>query len=147
MNRAYLLVFFLLAASFTGCIEEELEEDMVDDTTENKDDEKTDKPEVPMVNFAQPGIDDNSTGVYQMVVGKVSIDVNLTELSYYLKNEAGSTYIFGNGHGKVAMQMIDGKAHGIDMNYGGDEADLKDRITGSWLIKSREANWNNDGEA
>ena len=27
MNRAYLLVFFLLAASFTGCIEEELEED------------------------------------------------------------------------------------------------------------------------
>ena len=25
--------------------------------------------------------------------------------------------------------MIDGKAHGIDMNYGGDEADLKDRIT------------------
>ena len=129
MNRAYLLVFFLLAASFTGCIEEELEEDMVDDTTENKDDEKTDKPEVPMVNFTQPGIDDNSTGVYQMVVVKVSIDVNLTELSYYLKNEAGSTYIFGNGYGKVAMQMIDGKAHGIDMNYGGDEADLKDRIT------------------
>ena len=35
----------------------------------------------------------------------------------FLKDPSGSTFVGGNGFGEIAMQIINGEEHGIDMAY------------------------------
>ena len=37
----------------------------------------------------------------------------------FLRDDSGSTYVGGNGFGEIAMQVMGGEFHGIDMNYNG----------------------------
>ena len=60
---------------------------------------------------------------------KVSEDLDLVDLSFFLKDDTGSVYVGGNGFGEVAMQMINGEAYGIDTSYAGDEEELIDRAS------------------
>ena len=62
-------------------------------------------------------VEENSDGTYHVEVLQVTEEYNLTEFSFFLKDETGSTYVGGNGFGKIAMQMIAGTAHGIDVSY------------------------------
>ena len=68
-------------------------------------------------------VQEGSDGIYHVDVIKVSKQENLAAFSFYLKDETGSTYVgSGHGFGEVAMQIIGGEEHGIDMAYdGGDE--------------------------
>ena len=72
-------------------------------------------------------VEQDSTNVYHVTVVKVSRQENLEDFSFYLKNENGNTYVAGNGFGEIAMQIIDGKEHGIDATYQGDDQQLKSR--------------------
>jgi hypothetical protein len=61
---------------------------------------------------------------------KVSKQENLAAFSFYLKDGSGSTYVGGsNGFGEIAMQIIGGEEHGIDMAYDGDDDRLKNRAS------------------
>ncbi|MCH2420429.1 MAG: type IV pilin N-terminal domain-containing protein [Candidatus Poseidoniia archaeon] len=68
-------------------------------------------------------VQEGSDGIYHVDVIKVSKQENLAAFSFYLKDDTGSTYVgSGHGFGEVAMQIIGGEEHGIDMAYdGGDE--------------------------
>ena len=69
-------------------------------------------------------------GVYHVDVIKVSKQENLAAFSFYLKDGSGSTYVGGsNGFGEIAMQIIGGEEHGIDMAYDGDDDRLKNRAS------------------
>ena len=73
-------------------------------------------------------VQEGSDGVYHVDVIKVSKQENLAAFSFYLKDETGSTYVgSGHGFGEVAMQIIGGEEHGIDMAYGGDDPQLERR--------------------
>ena len=73
-------------------------------------------------------VQEGSDGVYHVDVIKVSKQENLAGFSFYLKDETGSTYVgAGHGFGEVAMQIVGGEEHGIDMAYGGDDEQLKSR--------------------
>ena len=73
-------------------------------------------------------VQEGSDGIYHVDVIKVSKQENLAAFSFYLKDETGSTYVgSGHGFGEVAMQIIGGEEHGIDMAYGGDDDQLKNR--------------------
>ena len=73
-------------------------------------------------------VQEDSDGVYHVDVIKVSKQENLAAFSFYLKDGSGSTYVGqGHGFGEVAMQIIGGEEHGIDMAYGGDDVQLKSR--------------------
>ena len=58
---------------------------------------------------------------------KVSVQVELEQFSFFLKDDSGSTYVGGNGFGEIAMQMLAGEAHGIDTAYTGDNVTLEER--------------------
>tara|TARA_Y100000739_G_scaffold127477_1_gene109773 strand:+ start:120 stop:1103 length:984 start_codon:yes stop_codon:yes gene_type:complete len=72
---------------------------------------------------------EDSSGLYHVDVIKVSEDLDLVDLSFFLRDDSGSTYVGGNGFGEVAMQMINGEAYGIDTSYAGDEEELIDRAS------------------
>ena len=73
-------------------------------------------------------VQEGSDGVYHVDVIKVSKQENLAAFSFYLKDDTGSTYVgSGHGFGEVAMQIIGGEEHGIDMAYGGDDVQLQSR--------------------
>ena len=74
-------------------------------------------------------VQEGSDGVYHVDVIKVSKQEDLAGFSFYLKDETGSTYVEGNGFGEIAMQIIGGEEHGIDMAYGGDDEQLQNRAT------------------
>ena len=57
----------------------------------------------------------------------VKDQVNLTDLSFFLKDESGSTYVGGNGFGDIGMQMMGEEASGINILYNGENEDLKSR--------------------
>ena len=116
MNKAYLLVICLLAASFTGCIEDEVENTTEEGTTQQDNENE--------VTFY---VTQDSNNVYYVDVLKVKEPVNLTNLSFYLRDESGSTYVGGNGFGDIGMKMRGGEAHGIDTFYSGDNENLKTR--------------------
>ena len=116
MNKAYLLVICLLAASFTGCIEDEVE-----NTTEEEATQEDNENEI--IFFVT--LDSNN--VYYANVVTVKEKVDLTDLSFYLRDETGSTYVGGNGFGDIGMKMRDVEAHGIETFYGGDNENLKAR--------------------
>ena len=69
----------------------------------------------------------NSGGYWDVEVIKVSKEDDLTKFSFFLKDNSGSTYVGGNGFGEVAMQMIGGEEHGIEVSYNGDDDQLKSR--------------------
>ena len=73
-------------------------------------------------------VQEGSDGVYHVDVIKVSKQENLAAFSFYLKDATGSTYVgSGHGFGEVAMQIIGGEEHGIDMAYNGDDDQLRSR--------------------
>ena len=73
-------------------------------------------------------VQEGSDGVYHVDVIKVSKQEDLAGFSFYLKDETGSTYVgAGHGFGEVAMQIVGGEEHGIDMAYGGDDEQLQRR--------------------
>jgi len=73
-------------------------------------------------------VQEGSDGIYHVDVIKVSKQENLAAFSFYLKDDTGSTYVgSGHGFGEVAMQIIGGEEHGIDMAYGGDDPQLDRR--------------------
>jgi len=72
-------------------------------------------------------VEESSSGVYHIDVIKVSKQEDLEDFSFFLKDDSGSTHVGGNGFGEVAMQGINGKAHGIDTSYTGDNETLKER--------------------
>ncbi len=72
-------------------------------------------------------VEQSSSGVYHIEVIQVSVQLELEDFSYFLKDDSGSTYIGGNGFGEIAMQMLAGEAHGIDTAYTGDNETLKER--------------------
>jgi len=73
-------------------------------------------------------VQEGSDGIYHVDVIKVSKQEDLAGFSFYLKDETGSTYVgAGHGFGEVAMQIVGGEEHGIDMAYGGDDEQLQNR--------------------
>lgn len=73
-------------------------------------------------------VTEDSSGVYHIEVVKVSKQEDLASFSFFLKDENGYTYVGGsNGFGEIAMQMIDGEAHGINEKYSGVNDELYDR--------------------
>ena len=69
----------------------------------------------------------NSGGSWHVKVVKVSKQEDLAGFSYFLKDSDGSTHVGGNGFGEVAMQIVGGEEHGIEVNYQGDDAQLERR--------------------
>ena len=73
-------------------------------------------------------VQEGSDGIYHVDVIKVSKQENLAAFSFYLKDDTGSTYVgSGHGFGEVAMQIIGGEEHGIDMAYNGGDEQLERR--------------------
>jgi hypothetical protein len=72
-------------------------------------------------------VEEDSNNVYHVDVIKVSKQEDLTGFSFFLKDVSGSTYVGGNGFGEIAMQIINGEEHGIQVNYEGDDEQLKSR--------------------
>ena len=73
-------------------------------------------------------VQEGSDGIYHVDVIKVSKQENLAAFSFYLKDDTGSTYVgSGHGFGEVAMQIIGGEEHGIDMAYDGGDEQLERR--------------------
>ena len=81
---------------------------------------------VPITTFF---VSQDSANVYHVEVVMTDAQMPLEDYSFFLKDGSGSTYVGGNGFGEVAMQMINGEEHGIDMTYSGDDQQLKDRAT------------------
>ena len=72
-------------------------------------------------------VKESSDGKWHVEVIKVSKQEDLAGFSYFLKDESGSTYVGGNGFGEVAMQIVGGEEHGIELNYQGDDDQLQSR--------------------
>jgi len=72
-------------------------------------------------------VEQDSSNVYHVEVIKVSKQEDLAEFNFFLKDDTGSTYVGGNGFGEIAMQIINGEEHGIDMTYDGDSTELQNR--------------------
>ena len=78
----------------------------------------------PIVTFY---VEKSSGGYWLVEVIKVSKEDDLTKFSFFLKDDSGSTHVGGNGFGEVAMQMISGEEHGIEVSYNGDDQQLQSR--------------------
>ena len=75
-------------------------------------------------------VQEGSDGIYHAEVIQVSEQRPLEDYSFFLKDASGSTYVGqGLGFGEVAMQIVGGEEHGIDMAYGGDDEQLQNRAT------------------
>ena len=81
-------------------------------------------PVAPAIEFST---EKNSGGSWHVKVVEVSMEEDLAGFSYFLKDSDGSTHVGGNGFGEVAMQMIGGEEHGIEVNYQGDDEQLDRR--------------------
>ena len=73
----------------------------------------------PSIVFGDGSAVDNSDGTWTAMVTQSSRQEPLSDYSYFLKDDSGSTYVGGNGFGEIAMQVMGGEFHGIDMNYNG----------------------------
>ena len=104
MKKVFLIAFAMLVMPFTGCMEE--------------------GESAPVATF---NVEESSSGAYHVKVVKVSKQEDLAGFSFFLKDDAGSTYVGGNGFGEIAMQNIGGELHGIDTSYNGDDTDLQSR--------------------
>ena len=73
-------------------------------------------------------VQESSSGIYYVDVIKVNEQRPLEDYSFYLKDTTGSTYVgSGHGFGEIAMQIIGGEEHGIDMAYDGGDEQLERR--------------------
>ena len=72
-------------------------------------------------------VSQDSANVYHVEVIKVSRQAPLEDFSFFLRDGSGSTYVGGNGFGKVGMLWMGGQEQGIDMTYSGDDAALESR--------------------
>jgi len=73
-------------------------------------------------------VQESSSGIYYVDVIQVSEQRPLEDYSFYLKDTTGSTYVgSGHGFGEIAMQIIGGEEHGIDMAYDGGDEQLERR--------------------
>ena len=78
-------------------------------------------------------VTERSDGIHFVNIIKVKNQAPLEDFSFWLKDGSGSTYVGGNGFGKVAMQYEgaswnnSGYETGIDMTYSGDDAVLQNR--------------------
>ncbi|MEC8875404.1 MAG: hypothetical protein VYE50_02380 [Candidatus Thermoplasmatota archaeon] len=72
-------------------------------------------------------VQEDSSGVYHVDVIQVTSQEDLTNFSFFLKDASGSTYVGGNGFGEIAMQIMGGEEHGIDIAYDGDDEQLTNR--------------------
>ena len=107
MNKAFLIAFAMLVVPFTGCMEE--------------------GESAPVATF---NVEESSSGAYHVKVVKVSKQEDLAGFSFFLKDTSGSTYVGeGLGFGEIAMQVIAGEEHGINMAYDGDDEQLTSRAT------------------
>ena len=80
----------------------------------------------PIVTFF---VEEGSDGIYHVDVIKVTRQEALAGFSFYLKDETGSTYVGGsNGFGEIAMQIVAGEEHGIDVSYNGSDETLQNRV-------------------
>ena len=83
--------------------------------------------QVPEISFF---VQEGSDGVYHVDIISVTESYPLEDYSFFLKDTSGSTYVGqGLGFGEVAMQIVGGEEHGIDMAYGGDDEQLQNRAT------------------
>ena len=73
----------------------------------------------PSIVFGDGSAVDNSDGTWTAMVTQSSRQEPLSDYSYFLRDDSGSTYVGGNGFGEIAMQVMGGEFHGIDMNYNG----------------------------
>tara|TARA_B100000676_G_scaffold49042_1_gene48064 strand:+ start:331 stop:1515 length:1185 start_codon:yes stop_codon:yes gene_type:complete len=69
---------------------------------------------------------DNYNGKNTYQIDYINRVVFLTDVSFFLKDASGSTYVGGNGFGEVAMQYQGGQEMGIDKSYiwRGDDQNL-----------------------
>ena len=110
----------LISASFTGCIEDKVENTVEEETTQED-------------NTNDPGNDIgffvtiNSVNQYFVNVIKVKDQLNLTDLSFFLRDSSGGTYVGGNGFGQIGMEMMGDELIGIDADYGGNDENFKAR--------------------
>ena len=82
-------------------------------------------PSAPIATFF---VQESSDGVYHVDVIQVSSQEYLENFSFFLKDASGSTYVGeGLGFGEIAMQIINGEEHGINMAYDGDDDQLTNR--------------------
>jgi hypothetical protein len=73
-------------------------------------------------------VQEGSDGIYHVDVIKVNEQRPLEDYSFFLKDTTGSTYVgSGHGFGEIAMQIIGGEEHGIDMAYDGGDEQLERR--------------------
>jgi len=72
-------------------------------------------------------VSQDSANVYHVEVIKVSRQAPLEDFSFYLRDGSGSTFVGGNGFGKVGMFWMGGEEQGIDMTYSGDDTALEIR--------------------
>ena len=72
-------------------------------------------------------VSQDSANVYHVEVIKVSRQAPLEDFSFFLRDGSGSTYVGGNGFGKVGMLWMGGEEQGIDMTYSGDDDALSSR--------------------
>ena len=116
----------LISASFTGCIE---------DNTETPPEENTDNTwvgnDVTLQLVGPTDYEDfnekGSENDYVALVLKSKNKIDLRDLSFFLRDISGNTYVGDNGFGQVGMKMIGGKPNGIDAYYDGDDENLRTR--------------------
>ena len=72
-------------------------------------------------------VSQDSANVYHVEVIKVSRQAPLEDFSFFLRDGSGSTYVGGNGFGKVGMWWMGGEEQGIDMTYSGEDSALENR--------------------
>ena len=89
-------------------------------------------------------VQEGSDGIYHVDVIKVSKQEDLAGFSFYLKDETGSTYVGGNGFGKIAMQIMNGEEHGIDTSYGSTCGEVDIYSNCDLQLESRAANISDD---
>lgn len=81
----------------------------------------------PSIVFGDGSAVDNSDGTWTAMVTQSSRQEPLSDYSYFLKDDSGSTYVGGNGFGEIALQMLGGNEYGINMAYIGSDEALESR--------------------
>ena len=119
----------LISASFTGCIEDEVENTTEEETTQE---DNTNDTGSDIVFYVQI----NSVNEYFVNVIKAKEQLDLTDLSFFLRDSSGSTYVGGNGFGQIGMKMLGDEPIGIDAEYSGDDE----------IFKARAEEINDDGK-
>ena len=112
----------LISASFTGCIEDEVENTIEEET--NQDGNTNDSLSTNDIGFY---VQVSSKNEYYIDVIRVKEQLDLTDLSFFLRDSSGNTYVGGNGFGQIGMKMLGDEPIGIDAEYGGDDEIFKAR--------------------